>query len=125
MLLEDGVVEEVFPLEELEVLGAVVLLEVGLAVDILVVGAEESPDERCLGLGSLEEVLLHLLEFRNHLFVNHEVLGSVLSFVAEGLTLAQATEGQESGHAEGGVDQDARYAVQLLGIHGTHRGGHD
>ena len=95
------VVEEVLPFEELHLFLTVVLEEVCLAVDELVLSAEETPDELLLlGRDALEAPLLHLLELLNHLFVDLELSSAIQAFVAE-LPSPEATEGQQPCHAFG------------------------
>ena len=119
------VVEEVLPFEELHLFLTVVLEEVCLAVDELVLRAEESPDELLFfGRDTLEALLFHLLEGLYHLFVNLELRCAVLPLIAE-LTLAQATEGQQPSHVEGGIDENPPEAPELLGVHRSHAGGHN
>ena len=119
------VVEEVLAFEELHLFLAVVLEEVCLAVDELVLRAEESPDELLFfGRDTLEALLFHLLEGLYHLFVNLELRCAVLPLIAE-LTLAQATESQQPSHVEGGIDQYPGHAFELFGVEGTHAGGND
>ena len=72
----------------------------------------------------MERLLLHLLKLLNERFVYLEVLGTILPFVAELLTL-HATKGEQASHMERGVHQDACRATKLLGIEGSHAGGHD
>lgn len=111
------------PLEDGEVLGAVVLLEVGLAVYVFVLVAKESPYESFLFfIDVFEGVFLHLFVFGHHLLVDHKVLGTILPLVAEGLALAQTAKGEQTCHAEGWVDKDAWIAFDLLDEHGPHGG---
>ena len=118
-------VQIVFALKEGHLPSAVVLAEVGLAVDVLVLGTEETPNELLLlGGDALETLFLHLLELCYHLLVHLEVACAVLALVAE-LLAAHATEGEQACHVEGGIHQNASDTVQLLGIHGAHGGGYD
>lgn len=108
-----------------EVCGAVSFLELGLAVDAFVVVTEEAVDEVAVSCcDTLEAMLFDVFELRDHVFVDLEVLCAVLSRVAEGLA-AETSEGQEAGHAEGGVDKDAQVAAKLLCIHRAHGSGDD
>ena len=112
-------------LKQGHLLRTVVLAEVGLAVHVLVLGTEKTPNEFfLLGGDALETQFLHLLELCYHLLVHLEVACAVLALVAE-LLAAHATEGEQACHVEGGIHQNTSDTVQLLGIHGSHGGGDD
>ena len=118
-------VQEMFALEEGEVGCAIVFPELRLAVDTLVERAEEAIDQfPVLGRDALERLLLHLLELLDECLVYPEVACAVLPLITELLALHSA-KGEQAGHVERGVHQDACRAPQLLGIEGPHAGGHD
>ena len=116
-------VKIVFALEYVETGGAIVLAEQVLTVDLAVVAAEEAVDELTVFGGYAgEAVVLDGTELVYQLAVYLELGGSVLALVAEGLTPGSA-EGEQACHVEGWVDENAWYAAQLLGVHGSHAGG--
>ena len=63
-----------------------------------------------------------ITELSNHLLVNSEINGSVSSLITEWFA-SHTSKGEESGHAEGGIDEYSQAASQLFGIHGSHRSG--
>lgn len=124
-VLEDGVVEVVISIKDGEMCCAIGFLELRLAVDAFVAIAEETVDKLAIvGCDAFETMFLDLAELRNHIFINLKILGTVLTWVAEGLA-SHASEGEEASHAERWIDQDAQVTSQLLGIHRAHGGGDD
>ena len=108
-----------------EVLPSVIFQELWLAIDSAVMVSKESIDEfafcRC---DAFEAMFFYFSELGNHLFVNFEVLGSILTWIPEGLA-PHAHEGEQTCHVEGGIDEDAKLPPELLCIHRSHRGGND
>ena len=77
-----------------------------------------------LGGNALEAQLLHLAELRYHFLIDLEVLGTVLTRIAEGLS-SESPECQPLCHVERRVHENAHGASQLFGIHGSHACGYD
>ena len=124
-MFQNVIIEVVLTVKKLEMFTSVMLQELGLAIDSFVVLSEESIDEHfVLGSDAFESVTFNVTELGNHLFINFEINCSVCSLVAEGFA-SHTSEGEESGHAEGGVYEYSQVTSQLFSIHGSHRCGYD
>lgn len=111
--------------EKLEVISPVVLDKLWLAIDSAVVVSEESVDEFAFSRrDSFEAMFLYFPELCDHLLVDLEVLGTILPWIAEGFA-SHAHEGEQACHVERRIDENAQLAAELLGVHGSHGGGHD
>ena len=112
-------------LEQDEVVLAIVFLEVGLAVHLLVLKSEKAVHPALLRrVDVAERLLLHLLKLGNERAVHLEIPCAVRTLVAE-LLASHAPEHEQAGHVERRVHQQARCAIELLGIEGAHAGGHN
>lgn len=124
-MFQNVIVEEMFTVKKLEMFTSVMLQELGLAIDSFVVLSEESIDEHfVLRRDAFESVTFDVTELGNHLLIYFEINGSVCSLVAEGFA-SHTSEGEESGHTEGGVYEYSQVTSQLFSIHGSHRCGYD
>ena len=118
---KDTVIHTVLPMERDGL--RIVLLEERHRMHQWVGITEESPHPLLLFFVNMgETLLLHSAVFLHHGFRHDKLLHTILTRILEGLLADHPMGSHRIGNLEGRIHQDTVIAIQLFGIHATHRG---